>query len=65
MVDRMLSPEQVAEIMSVSKRSAYDHMNRMYPRWDKPKRVSERVLKEYMESLNVYPPIKEKRRKRA
>lgn len=63
MVDRLLSPEQVAEIMSVSKRSAYDHMHRM-PYMDSPLRVRERDLKEYIESRMVYP-MPERRRKRA
>ena len=63
MVDRLLSPEQVAEIMSVSKRSAYDHMHRM-PYMDSPLRVRERDLREYLESRMVYP-MPERRRKRA
>ena len=62
-MEKLLSPEQVAEIMSVSKRSAYDHMHRM-PYMDGPLRVRERDLKEYIESRMVYP-MPEKRRKRA
>ena len=62
-MEKMLSPEQVAEIMSVSKRSAYDHMHRM-PYMDSPLRVRERDLKEYIESRMVYP-MPERRRKRA
>lgn len=61
-MERLLSPDQVAEIMSISKRSAYDHMNRM-PHMSSPLRVTERALREYIESKMVYPmPIKRKRR---
>lgn len=57
-----MSPDQVAEIMSVSKRSAYTVMNRM-PHMQQPLRVTERALREYIESKMVYPmPIKRKRR---
>lgn len=62
MVDRLLSPEQVAEIMSVSKRSAYDHMHRM-PYMESPLRVRERDLREYIESRMVYPMPQKKRRR--
>lgn len=62
-MEKMLSPEQVAEIMSVSKRSAYDHMHRM-PYMDSPLRVRERDLREYIESRMVYP-VPAKRRKNA
>jgi hypothetical protein len=61
-MEKMLSPEQVAEIMSVSKRSAYDHMHRM-PYMESPLRVKERDLREYIESRMVYPmPIKKSKR---
>ena len=62
-MERLLSPEQVAEIMSISKRSAYTVMNRM-PHMEQPLRVTERALKEYIESKMVYP-IQVRRKKRA
>lgn len=62
-MERLLSPEMVAEIMSISKRSAYTVMYKM-PHLQQPLRVSERALKEYIESRTVYP-IEVKRRKRA
>lgn len=49
--------------MSISKRSAYTVMHRI-PHMDSPLRVTERALREYIESKTVYPmPVK--RRKRA
>ena len=63
MIDRLLSPEDVADIMSISKRSAYTVMHRI-PHMDSPLRATERALREYIESKTVYPmPLK--RRKRA
>lgn len=59
-----MSPDQVAEIMSISKRSAYTVMNRM-PHMQQPLRVTERALREYIESRMVYPMPAVKRRKRA
>lgn len=57
----MLSPEQVADIMSISKRSAYTVMNRI-PHMEQPLRVTERALREYIESRMVYP-IQTRRRR--
>lgn len=62
-MERLLAPDQVAEIMSISKRSAYTVMNRM-PHMEQPLRVTERALREYIDSKMVYP-IQTKRRKRA
>lgn len=62
-MERMLSPEQVAEILSVKKSTAYTVIHRM-PHMESPLRVSERALREYIESRMVYP-IQPKRRKRA
>lgn len=57
-----MSPDQVAQIMSVSKRSAYDHMHRM-PYMENPLRVKERDLREYIDGKMIYPmPVKRKRR---
>jgi len=57
-----LSPEMVAEIMSVSKRKAYDIMNNI-PHIARPLRVSERDLREYIRDQMIYPmPVKRKRR---
>lgn len=62
MIDRLLSPEDVADIMSISKRSAYTVMHRI-PHMDSPLRVTERALREYINERMVYPmPVKRKRR---
>lgn len=63
MIDRLLSPEDVADIMSISKRSAYTVMHRI-PHMDSPLRVTERALKDYIEGKMIYP-MSIKRRKRA
>lgn len=62
-MERLLSPEQVAEIMSISKASAYTVIHRM-PHMEGPLRVTERALREYIESRMVYP-IQTRRKKRA
>jgi len=53
-MDRYLSPAQVAEALSVSKRKAYDIMYQM-PYIPSPLRVSERALKDWIERHTVYP----------
>ena len=63
-MERLLSPDQVAEIMSISKRSAYTVMNRM-PHMEQPLRVTERALREYIESRMVYPIQMKRTKKRA
>lgn len=61
-MERLLSPEMVAEIMSISKRKAYDVMNSI-PHIPRPLRVSERDLREYIRDQMIYPmPVKRKRR---
>ena len=62
-MERLLSPEQVAEIMSISKRSAYTVMNRL-PHMQQPLRVTERALREYIEQRTVYPMEYMKQRRR-
>lgn len=63
-MERLLSPDQVAEIMSISKRSAYTVMYRM-PHMEQPLRVTERALREYIESKMVYPIQMKQTKKRA
>lgn len=63
-MERMLSPEQVAEILSVKKSTAYTVIHQM-PHMERPLRVSERALREYIESKMVYPIQMTKKRKRA
>ncbi len=53
-MERYLSPAQIAEIMSISKRQAYNIMYQM-PYIPSPLRVSERVLKDWLERHTVYP----------
>ena len=58
----MLSPEQVADVLSISKRSAYTKMAQM-PHMECPLRVRERDLKEYIDSKMIYPvPVRKRRR---
>lgn len=63
-MERLLAPDQVAEIMSISKRSAYTIMNQI-PHMQQPLRVTERALREYIESKMVYPIQMAKRKRRA
>lgn len=63
-MERMLSPEQVAEILSISKASAYTVIHRM-PHMEQPLRVTERALREYIDSKMVYPIQMAKRKRRA
>lgn len=58
-----MSPEMVAEIMSISKRKAYDVMHEL-PYLPRPLRVSERDLREYIRDQMIYP-IEPKRKRRA
>lgn len=60
MIDRYLSPAQVAEALSVSKRKAYDIIYQM-PHLEGPLRVSERIIKAWIEQRTVYP-VQERRR---
>lgn len=60
MLDRYLSPAQVAEALSVSKRKAYDIIYQM-PHIESPLRVSERIIKAWIEQRTVYP-VQERRR---
>jgi len=53
-MERYYSPAQVAEIMSISKRQAYNIMYQM-PYIPSPLRVSERALKNWIEKHTVYP----------
>lgn len=65
-MERFYSPAQVAEIMSISKRRAYEIMHEM-PYIPRPLRVSERALKDWIEKRTIYPvfPGKNKRGKEA
>jgi hypothetical protein len=61
-MERLLSPDAVAEIMSISRRSAYTLMHSI-PHIEQPLRVSERALREYIEKKTVYPmPIGKRKR---
>lgn len=62
-MERLLSPEQVAEILSVKKSTAYTIIHRM-PHMESPLRVTERALRDYIESKMVYP-IQVRQRRRA
>ena len=58
----MLSPQEVADIMSVSKRSAYTIMYQM-PHMEQPLRVSERALRDWINGKLVYPVLNTKRKR--
>jgi predicted DNA-binding transcriptional regulator AlpA len=54
MMEKYLSPAQVADALSISRRKAYDIMYQM-PHLPSPVRVSERVLKQWIEDHLMYP----------
>ena len=54
MLDRHYSPAQVAELLSVSRRHAYDIIYKL-PHLESPIRISERVLKTWIDQNTVYP----------
>ena len=54
MLDRHYSPAQVAELLSVSRRHAYDIIYQM-PHLESTLRVSEKVLRAWIDSNTVYP----------
>ena len=56
-MERYLSPAQVAEQLAISKRKAYDIIYSV-PHISSPVRVSERMLKEWIERNTVYPMSK-------
>ena len=61
-MERLLSPDMVAEIMSISRRSAYTLMHSI-PHIEQPLRVKEKELQRYIESKTVYPmPIGKRKR---
>jgi hypothetical protein len=59
-MEKYLSPAQVAEIMSISKRKAYEIMYQM-PYIPGPLRVSERALRGWIEQHTVYPQVRGRR----
>jgi len=61
MLDKYLSPAQVADTLSISKRQAYNIMYQM-PYLPGPLRVSERALRDWIDKNTVYPMGKSGRR---
>ena len=60
MIERYLTAKQVAEIMNCSEKTAYNLIYKMpYLEW--PLRVSERVLKQYIEDNTVYPAVRRRK----
>ena len=59
-MEKYLSPAQVAETLSISKRKAYEIMYQM-PYIPGPLRVSERALRGWIEQNTIYPPMKGRR----
>ena len=60
---RYLSPAQVADQLSISKRAAYNIIYSV-PHIASPVRVSERALKEWIEANTIYPMQKRTRNER-
>lgn len=60
MIDRYYSVKDVMEALQVSKSRAYEIVYEM-PRLEHPLRVSERVLKTWLEQNTVYPMGKGRR----
>lgn len=56
MIDRYYSPKQVMELLSVSKSRVYEIFDQM-PCLQRPLRVSERVLKDWIARNTKYPVI--------
>lgn len=54
-MERLLNPDQVAEIMVVNRRKASYIMKHEMEHMDKPLRVKEQALRDYIESKMVYP----------
>ena len=59
-MERYLSAKQVADILGCSNKTAYNVIHKM-PYLDQPLRVSERILKQYIEDHTVYPVITNRR----
>ena len=58
----LLTVDDVAAVLQVSRRSAYTYMEQM-PHMDQPRRVTERALQEWIDSKMVCPPRAAKVRK--
>ena len=54
MIDRLYTPEEVAEILQVSVRTAYKMMHQM-PHMQRPFRVAESALWEWMQRKTMAP----------
>ena len=53
-MERLLTPDDVAEILQVGKRSAYTYMGQMV-HMDSPLRVTEEALREWINKRSVDP----------
>lgn len=62
-MDRLLTAENVADIMQVSTRTAYGYMSEM-PHIDRPRRVTEGVLRAWIVGRTVVPAEKKTGRNR-
>ena len=58
-MERMLTPEDVAQVLSVSRRTAYDYMTQM-PHLDRPRRVSEYSLHEWIMERTIDPTARKR-----
>lgn len=61
-MEKYLSAKQVAEILNVCLKTAYDVIEKM-PHLQQPVRVSERIFKRYLDEHTVYPIQMKKGRK--
>lgn len=62
-MDRLLTADNVADILQVSARTAYGYMSEM-PHIDRPRRVTEGVLKAWITGRTVIPAEKKVGRNR-
>lgn len=60
-MERLLTADNVAEILQVSKRSAYSYMRDM-PHLDRPLRVSETSLREWINARTMAPAARQSTR---
>lgn len=54
MIEKYLSPAEIAERLSISKRQAYNILYQV-PHIERPLRASERAVKEWIEKHLIYP----------
>ena len=64
-MERYLSAKKIADLLEISRRSAYDLIYKMPCYLDQPLRVPERIFKQYLEEHTIYQPERLKGRRTA